>query len=76
VAEVKQANQDFDAEFSYTGAGLATYSTKSGTNDFHGDVFEFLQVNTPGFEDFAETPSPTATRYTGRTSLADRSAAE
>ena len=56
VAEVKQANQDFDAEFSYTGAGLATYSTKSGTNDFHGDVFEFLQVNTPGFEDFARNP--------------------
>jgi hypothetical protein len=56
VAEVKQANQDFDAEFSYTGAGLATYSTKSGTNDFHGDAFEFLQVNTPGFEDFARNP--------------------
>jgi len=56
VAEVKQANQDFDAEFSYTGAGLATYSTKSGTNDFHGDVFEFLQVNTPGFQDFSRNP--------------------
>jgi hypothetical protein len=56
VAEVKQANQDFDAEFSYTGAGLATYSTKSGTNDFHGDIFEYLQVNTPGFEDFARNP--------------------
>ncbi len=49
VAEVKQANQDFDAEFSYTGGGIASYSTKSGTNDFHGDVFEFLQVNTPAF---------------------------
>jgi Carboxypeptidase regulatory-like domain len=56
VAEVKQANQDFDAEFSYTGAGLATYSTKSGTNDFHGDIFEYLQVNTPGFQDFARNP--------------------
>jgi hypothetical protein len=56
VAEVKQANQDFDAEFSYTGAGLATYSTKSGTNEYHGDVFEFLQVNTPGFQDFARNP--------------------
>ena len=56
VSEVKQANQDFDAEFSYTGAGLATYSTKSGTNEFHGDVFEYLQVNTPGFRDFARNP--------------------
>jgi hypothetical protein len=56
VAEVKQANQNFDAEFSYTGGGIASYSTKSGTNDFHGDLFEFLQVNTPGFEDFARNP--------------------
>ena len=56
VAEVKQANQDFDAEFSYTGGGMASYSTKSGTNDFHGDAFEFLQVNTPGFQDFARNP--------------------
>ena len=56
VSEVKQANQDFDAEFSYTGAGLATYSTKSGTNQFHGDAFEYLQVNTPGFQDFGRNP--------------------
>jgi Carboxypeptidase regulatory-like domain/TonB dependent receptor-like, beta-barrel len=56
VSEVKQANQDFDAEFSYTGAGLASYSTKSGTNEFHGDAFEYLQVNTPGFRDFARNP--------------------
>jgi hypothetical protein len=56
VQEVKQANQDFDAEFSYTGGGIASYSTKSGTNDFHGDAFEYLQVNTPGFEDFARNP--------------------
>ncbi|HVN06966.1 MAG TPA: TonB-dependent receptor [Bryobacteraceae bacterium] len=56
VAEVKQANQDFDAEFSYTGAGLATYSTKSGTNEYHGDAFEYLQVNTPGFQDFGRNP--------------------
>src|SRR5580700_3681325 len=48
LAEVKQANQNFDAEFSYTGGGIASYSTKSGTNEFHGDAFEFLQVNTPG----------------------------
>jgi len=56
VSEVKQANQDFDAEFSYTGAGLATYSTKSGTNQFHGDAFEYLQINSPGFQDFGRNP--------------------
>lgn len=56
IAEVKQSVQNFDAEFEYTGGGVASYSTKSGTNDFHGDVFEYLQVNTPGFEDFARNP--------------------
>jgi len=56
VEEVKQANQNFDAEFSYVGGGIASYSTKSGTNDFHGDVFEYMQLNTPGFTTFAANP--------------------
>jgi hypothetical protein len=56
IAEVKQSVQNFDAEFEYTGGGVASYSTKSGTNDFHGDAFEYLQVNTPGFTDFARNP--------------------
>src|SRR5579885_650418 len=56
VNEVKQANQDYDAEFGYTGAGLITYSTKSGSNQFHGDAFEYMYINTPGFQDFARDP--------------------
>ncbi len=56
VSEVKQANQDYDAEFGYTSAGVNTYSTKSGTNSLHGDAFEYLYVNTPGFQDFARNP--------------------
>ena len=56
VSEVKQANQDYDAEFDSFAAGLFTYSTKSGTNSFHGDAFEYLFVNTPGFQDFGRNP--------------------
>jgi hypothetical protein len=56
VNEIKQANQDYDAEFDSFAAGLFTYSTKSGTNSFHGDAFEYLEVNTPGFSDFARNP--------------------
>lgn len=56
VNEVKQANQDYDAEYGYTSAGVFTYSTKSGTNQFHGDAFEYLQINTPGFQDFGRNP--------------------
>jgi Carboxypeptidase regulatory-like domain/TonB dependent receptor len=56
LAEVKQSLQNFDAEFSYVGGGIASYSTKSGTNEFHGDAFEYLQLNTPGFTTFAANP--------------------
>ncbi|MBV8866542.1 MAG: TonB-dependent receptor, partial [Acidobacteriaceae bacterium] len=56
VNEVKQANQDYDAEFDTFSAGLLTYSTKSGTNSFHGDAFEYIFLNTPGFQDFGRNP--------------------
>ena len=56
LAEARQAVQNFDAEFSYVGAGVASYSTKSGSNEFHGDAFEYLQLNTPGFTTFAANP--------------------
>ena len=56
ISEVKQSLQNFDAEFSYVGGGMASYSTKSGTNAFHGDAFEYLQLNTPGFTTFAANP--------------------
>ncbi len=56
VNEVKQANQDYDAEFDTFSAGLLTYSTKSGTNSFHGDAFDYIFVNTPGFQDFGRNP--------------------
>jgi Carboxypeptidase regulatory-like domain len=56
VNEVKQANQDYDAEFDTFSAGLLTYSTKSGTNSLHGDAFEYLYLNTPGFQDFGRNP--------------------
>lgn len=66
IAEVKQALQNFDAEFEYVGGGIASYSTKSGTNDFHGDAFEYTQSNTPGFTTFARnpfSPLPSATYH-------------
>ena len=66
VNEVKQSSQAFDAEFDSFGAGLFTYSTKSGSNAFHGDVFEYLFVNTPGFQDFARNPFTETTAPTTR----------
>jgi len=56
VGEMKQAAQDYDAEFGYVSGGMMTYSTKSGSNTFHGSAFEYLYLNTPGFQDFARNP--------------------
>ena len=56
VSEMKQSNQNFDAEFAYVGGSMASYSTKSGTNQLHGSLFEYLQLNTPGFTTFAANP--------------------
>ena len=43
IAEFRILSDNFDAEYGrYTG-GQINVITKSGTNDFHGDVFEFLR---------------------------------
>jgi hypothetical protein len=54
--EVKQAAQVYDAEFGYVSAGHNSYSTKSGSNAFHGSAFEYIYLNTPGFQDFGRNP--------------------
>ena len=56
VTETKISGQNYDAEFSYVGAGILNTSTKSGSNQIHGSVFEYLRDNTPGFTTFARNP--------------------
>jgi hypothetical protein len=34
---------NYDAEYGRTSGGIVNQITKSGTNDFHGDVFEFMR---------------------------------
>ena len=56
VGETKISGQNYDAEFSYVGAGILNSSTKSGSNQFHGSLFEYIRDNTPGFTTFARNP--------------------
>ncbi|MBC8166980.1 MAG: carboxypeptidase regulatory-like domain-containing protein, partial [Bryobacteraceae bacterium] len=49
VNETKLATQNYDAEFGLAAAGVQIITTKSGSNEFHGSLFEFLRSNTPGF---------------------------
>lgn len=41
VTEAKISTQSYDAEFGQSIAGVVSAQTKSGTNSFHGDVFDY-----------------------------------
>ncbi len=43
IGEAKFTSQNYDAEFGVAVSGVATVSTKSGTNDLHGVAFLFRQ---------------------------------
>jgi hypothetical protein len=43
IGETKITSQNYDAEFGQAIAGVVSVVTKSGTNEFHGSLFEFMQ---------------------------------
>ncbi|MGB6265131.1 MAG: TonB-dependent receptor [Candidatus Acidiferrales bacterium] len=45
VQEFKILTNNYDAEYGRTSGGIVNQITKSGTNDFHGDAFEFIRNN-------------------------------
>jgi len=45
VQEFKHATGNFDAEFAQAGGAVIQVTTRSGTNKFHGSLFEYLQNN-------------------------------
>jgi len=52
VQEFKINTNPYDAELGHTGGGIISYTIKSGTNDLHGNLHEFLQnavLNANGF---------------------------
>jgi outer membrane receptor protein involved in Fe transport len=45
LSEIKITAQNFDAEFGQALAGLVTAQTRSGSNTWHGSLFEFRNTN-------------------------------
>jgi Carboxypeptidase regulatory-like domain len=41
IAEFKVQTSNYSAEYGETGGGVANFTYKSGTNDFHGTLFEY-----------------------------------
>jgi len=52
VAEYKVQTNNFSAEYSETAGGVVNVVTKTGTNQFHGALYEFLRNNIFNANDF------------------------
>jgi hypothetical protein len=63
IQEVKLITSNFDAEFGRNGSSQLQFITKSGTNDWHGDAYEFFRNSALNARDFFDTTGrPTVTR--------------
>ena len=45
VREMTVVQNTFSAEYGHTSGGFITYATKSGTNKFHGNIYDFYTNN-------------------------------
>src|SRR5215813_4123318 len=68
VDEFKLISNEYSAEYGHALNGVTTFTLKSGTNDFHGGVFEFFEndkLNARGF--FPPVKAPTRQNEFGGT---------
>jgi hypothetical protein len=64
VAEFKYTTGNYDAEYAQSGGAVLQVETKTGTNEFHGSLFEFLQNNiTNARNPFSEPNGPPPLRW-------------
>jgi hypothetical protein len=58
IAEVKVMTSNYGAQYGRNGSGTIEVVTKSGTKDFHGDVFEFVRNDDFNARNFFQTSVP------------------
>ncbi|MBV9762926.1 MAG: carboxypeptidase regulatory-like domain-containing protein [Acidobacteriaceae bacterium] len=58
VAEVKVLTSNYGAQYGRNGSATVETITKSGTRDFHGDLFEFVRNNDFNARNFFDTTTP------------------
>ncbi len=66
VSETKIATQNFDAEFGMAVSSIMTAQTKSGSNRFHGSLFDYRQSNANlAVDPYTQYPAPGTTSKAG-----------
>jgi outer membrane receptor protein involved in Fe transport len=58
VQEFKVDNSTFSAEYGRSSGAIANIATRSGTNDFHGELFEFLRNDALDARNFFDARKP------------------
>jgi hypothetical protein len=58
IAEVKVMTSNYGAQYGRNGSGTIEVVTKSGTKDFHGDVFEFVRNDAFNARNFFQSSVP------------------
>ncbi len=58
IAEVKVLTSNYGAQYGRNGSGTIETSIKSGTKDFHGDVFEFVRNDAFNARNFFQSSVP------------------
>ncbi len=58
IAEVKVLTSNYGAQYGRNGSATVETVTRSGTRDFHGDVFEFLRNDDFNARSFFDTTRP------------------
>ena len=58
IAEFKVLTSNYGAQYGRNGSGTIEVETKSGTNQFHGDVYEFVRNDAFNAKTFPQTTVP------------------
>ena len=74
IQEFSEETQDADARYGRGNGGTINAVIKSGTDKYHGDVFEFLRNTALDARNYFNTSGPQAKPLCGKTSLASPSA--